>query len=214
MKIILFGAPGAGKGTLAEHIKRIFPNIVHISTGDLFRENVRLKTPIGMKAKEYMDSGKLVPDEIVIGMVKDRINKEDVKKYGFMLDGFPRTVNQCEELLRLTSIDLILVIEVPRQELINRIVGRISCPKCGKIYNKFNAELAPKKDNICDVCNLELIHRSDDNEETVIKRIEVYESQSLPCINFFKQKNLKIKKVDGTKTAKLTEREIKDLLYL
>ncbi|MHA1339012.1 MAG: adenylate kinase [Promethearchaeota archaeon] len=214
MNIMLFGAPGAGKGTLAGQIKKVFKNIVHISTGDLFRENVRQQTPIGKKAKEYMDAGKLVPDEVVIGMVKERINKEDVKKYGFMLDGFPRTVNQAKELLKLTTIDLILVIEVPREELIKRIVGRISCPKCGKIYNKFNPDLMPKNEGICDVCGVELIHRSDDNEETINKRIDTYESQSLPCIDFFKQKGLKIKIVDGTKTTKMSEQDIKSLLEI
>ncbi|MHA1820879.1 MAG: adenylate kinase family protein [Promethearchaeota archaeon] len=214
MKVILFGAPGAGKGTLAGHIKKVLPDIVHISTGDLFRDNVKNQTEIGKKAKEYMDAGKLVPDEIVVGMVKNRFDQDDVKKNGFLLDGFPRTVHQAEELLKITDIDFVLVINTPREELLKRILGRWSCPKCGAIYNIYNPELAPKKEGICDKCGTPLVHRSDDTEETLNKRIDTYEEQSVPCIQFFKDNNITIKEVDGLTTASMTPDKIKELLEL
>lgn len=214
LKLILFGAPGAGKGTLAGHIKKSLPNIVHISTGDLLRDNIAKKTEIGMKAKTFMDSGKLVPDEIVIGMVNARINETDAVKNGFMLDGFPRTLNQAKELDKITKIDIICVIDIPRSVLKERILGRRSCPKCNKIYNIYNPGLAPKKEGICDVDGEKLIQRSDDNEETFNKRMDTYESQSVPCIQYYKDTKKKIKNVDGTKTMNMTEKDIKKLLDL
>ncbi len=210
MKLVLFGAPGAGKGTLAGHIKKILPDIAHISTGDLFRYNMKNNTPIGLKAKEYINAGQLVPDEVVIGMVKDRLAQDDAKD-NFMLDGFPRTVNQAKELEKITELDFVFVIEVPREVLLNRILGRLSCTKCGKIYNKFNPELNPKKEGICDDCGAELSHRSDDNEETLNSRIDTYETQSVPCITLFNEKGI-VKKVDGTRTMHMSGDEIKNLL--
>jgi len=211
MKIVLFGAPGAGKGTLAGKIKNILPNIPHISTGDLFRYNVKEKTPIGKKAKEYMDAGKLVPDEIVIGMVEERFAKKDVKKYGYLLDGFPRTLSQAEKLDEIAEVDYVLVLEVPRQELLNRILGRISCPKCNAIYNIFS--MPPKKEGICDKCSAELEHRTDDTEETLNARIDTYEIYATPVIEFYQKKGL-VKFVDGTRTMHLSEKEIKSLLEI
>ncbi|MHA1728155.1 MAG: adenylate kinase [Promethearchaeota archaeon] len=211
MKIVLFGAPGAGKGTLAGKISKILPDIVHISTGDLFRYNIKEKTPIGKKAKEYIDAGKLVPDEVVIGMVEDRLSNEDVKKGGFMLDGFPRTINQTEKLTEIADIDKVIVIEVPRQVLLNRILGRISCSKCGRIYNKFNPKLNPKKEGICDDCGSELSHRSDDNEETLNQRIDTYEKNAGPVLEYYKKKGLIIN-VDGTKTMEMSDEKLKSVL--
>ena len=135
---VLFGAPGAGKGTLAGKIKNFSP-VVHISTGDLFRANIKGDTPIGKEAKSFIDSGRLVPDSVVIDMVKDRIAQDDVKQNGCMLDGFPRTLDQSKALSNIASLDVVVVIDIPKGDLKNRILGRYSCPKCGKIYNIYNA---------------------------------------------------------------------------
>lgn len=214
MKLILFGAPGAGKGTLGAHIKKVIPEIVHISTGDLFRYNIKEQTEIGKKAKEYIDSGKLVPDEVVVGMVKDRLEQDDAKEHGFMLDGFPRTIDQAKALAEITEIDVIIVIEVPREVILKRILGRMSCPECKEIYNKFTPELKPKKEGMCDDCDVKLTHRSDDNEETLHQRIDTYEEQTLPCVKYFNEQGSNVKIVDGTKTLEMTDDDIKDLIGL
>lgn len=211
-KLVLFGAPGAGKGTLAEKIKKLLPEIAHISTGDLFRENIKKQTPIGVKAKGYMDAGQLVPDEVVIEMVQNRLNKDDVKKGGFMLDGFPRTLPQAEKLLSITKLDSIIVIEIQREDLKKRILGRRNCPKCNKIYNIYNPEMQPKVEGKCDVCNVDLSHRADDNEETFASRWDVYVKNSDPVVNYFSSKNVKIIKIDGIRTNSYTEDELKKIL--
>ncbi|MHA1466778.1 MAG: adenylate kinase family protein, partial [Promethearchaeota archaeon] len=136
-KLVLFGPPGAGKGTFSWQIKKVLPNIAHISTGDIFRENLKNKTPLGIKAKGYMDKGELVPDEVVIDMVEDRLNQEDVKEHGFLLDGFPRTLAQTKALSKITDVDLLLLLEVGRNIIKKRILGRFSCPECGEIFNKY-----------------------------------------------------------------------------
>ena len=147
-KIILFGPPGAGKGTFSGQIKKVLPDIAHVSTGDIFRENLKKETPLGLKAKEYMDKGELVPDEVTIGMVKERLNKEDAIENGFILDGFPRTLLQAKSLSEFSDIDLFLLLEVSRDIITKRILGRYSCKSCGEIYNKYT--LPPKKEGICD----------------------------------------------------------------
>ncbi|MBN2156561.1 MAG: adenylate kinase [Candidatus Lokiarchaeota archaeon] len=210
-QIVLFGAPAAGKGTLAGKIKKILPQIPHISTGDILRENKKNETPLGLKAKEYMDSGKLVPDELVIDMVEDRLKRDDVKNYGYLLDGFPRTLSQAEKLEEIAPAEVVLVLDVPRQELLNRVLGRISCPECNAIYNKFS--IPPKKEGICDICGAKLVHRSDDTEETMNKRIDTYEENAGPVIRFYEEKGL-VKHVDGTRTMHLTEKEIKSFLEI
>ncbi len=149
-KFILFGAPGSGKGTFAGRIKHMFPNIIHISTGDIFRENVSNMTELGKKAKLFMDKGELVPDKIVIGMVRNRLNQEDVKKNGFILDGFPRTPAQNDALAEFTQIDRVILMEVEESVLIKRILGRYACKNCGYTYNKYF--LPPKEEGICDNC--------------------------------------------------------------
>lgn len=210
--LVLFGAPGAGKGTLANKIKKI-STVVHISTGDLFRENIKNNTPIGQKAKGFMDAGKLVPDDVVIGMVKERIAMDDVKKNGFMLDGFPRTLEQAKALDAVAKIDRVVVIDIKKEDLKQRILGRFSCLKCGKIYNIYNKELKPKKDGYCDTCaDTKLDHRSDDNEETFEKRWNTYLSQSEDVIKYYSAKKDLVAHVDGNKTMSLPEADLKKVI--
>jgi adenylate kinase len=209
--IVLFGAPGSGKGTLADKIKKILP-VVHVSTGDLLRENVRGGTEVGKKAKEFMDQGKLVPDEIVIAMVKDRISKDDVKKNGFMLDGFPRTLEQAQALDKVAKIDAVLVIDIKKEDLRKRILGRRSCTKCGKIYNIYNERLMPKKAGFCDADGTPLMQRDDDNEVTFEKRWNTYIGQSDAVINYYSKKAGLVRRVDGTRTMDMSEGELKKAL--
>ena len=211
--IILFGPPGAGKGTFSGQIKKVIPNIAHISTGDIFRENLKNETPIGLKAKQYMDKGELVPDHVVIEMVRDRLNKDDAKNEGFILDGFPRTLPQAETLSEITSIDLFLLLEVSRDIITKRILGRYSCKSCGVIYNKYT--LPPKKEGVCDKCGAEIKfeQRSDDNEETLKNRLDAYEKNAKPIIKYYKKKKL-LKRVNAENTLALTEDQIKEILEI
>lgn len=206
MKYVLFGPPGGGKGTFAGQIKKVLPKIPHISTGDIFRENLRNKTELGLKAKKYMDDGALVPDDVVIDMIKDRLSQNDVKENGFLLDGFPRTIEQAEALDEITDIDAFLLLEVSRDIIMKRLTGRVSCPKCNEIYNIYT--LPPKKEGICDKCGAELKHRSDDTEETVNNRLDVYNKNAEPIIEHYKNKNL-LQKIDSTDTLAMSEEEIK-----
>jgi adenylate kinase len=200
MRVVLLGPPGAGKGTQAKVIAKTF-DIPHISTGDLFRENLKNETALGKKAKAYMDAGKLVPDELVIALVEDRIIRDDCKN-GYLLDGFPRTVAQASALCAFNEkigkeLDYAINIEVPESLLIDRIVGRRVCPKCGASYHvTFNP---PKQDGICDVCGEKLVQRADDSEETVKTRLAVYHSESAPLVDYYHFKNQLIN-VDGNKT--------------
>ncbi|WP_035292503.1 adenylate kinase [Clostridium sp. KNHs214] len=198
MKIILLGPPGAGKGTQAKSISQKY-SIPHISTGDIFRKNISEKTPLGVKAKEYMDKGLLVPDELTIDLVKDRLSQEDCKN-GFLLDGFPRTVKQAEALDKFINdkgekIDTALLIEVPRELILERMTGRRVCPSCGASYHiKFNP---PKNEGKCGICGADLIQRKDDNEATVKDRLDVYDKQTQPLISYYKSQNV-LSVVDGT----------------
>ena len=212
MKIILLGPPGAGKGTQAKSISREY-NIPHISTGDIFRKNISEKTPLGVEAKGYMDSGKLVPDELTINLVKDRLTKEDCKN-GFMLDGFPRTVMQAEALdaflkERNIDIDAALLIDAPKDLIIERMTGRRVCSKCGETYHIMN--IPPKVEDVCDVCGSALIQRKDDNLETVIERLEVYDKQTQPLVEYYKGRE-KLMSVDGSKEQHEVFKDIRDLL--
>lgn len=197
MRLILLGPPGAGKGTQAVNIVKKY-NIPHISTGDMFRKNIKEGTDLGRKAKEYMDKGLLVPDELTVAIVKDRLTEKDCQD-GFLLDGFPRTVNQADALdTELTSLkyelDNVINIDVNKEELIERAVGRRVCKDCGATYHvKFNPS---KVENICDVCGGELIQRKDDTVETVTKRIEVYLEQTQPLIDYYEKKGL-LMNIDG-----------------
>ncbi|AIS53171.1 adenylate kinase Adk [Thermoanaerobacter kivui] len=209
MRVILLGPPGAGKGTQAVKIAKEF-NIPHISTGDIFRQNLRDNTDLGKLAKEYMDKGLLVPDEVTNRIVEDRLEKEDCKK-GFLLDGYPRNVSQAEELDRFlekqgNSLNCVLNIEVDRDVLIERITGRRICPNCGATYHIKNSP--PAVDNVCDKCGTQLIQRSDDKIESVLKRLEVYDSQTKPLIEYYTRKKILIN-IDGNKSVEEVFESIK-----
>ena len=198
MKIIMLGAPGAGKGTQAKKIAAKY-GIPHISTGDIFRANIKEGTELGKKAKTYMDQGLLVPDELVCDLVVDRVQQDDCKK-GYILDGFPRTIPQAESLdvalSRLgEAVDYAINVEVPDENIVKRMGGRRACVGCGATYHLVYA--APKKEGICDNCGAELILRDDDKPETVQKRLGVYHEQTQPLIDYYTKKGI-LKEVDGT----------------
>lgn len=198
MKVIMLGAPGAGKGTQAKKIAEKY-EIPHISTGDIFRANIKNGTELGNKAKSYMDQGHLVPDELTCDLVVDRINQADCKN-GYVLDGFPRTIPQAEALKAALekmgeTIDYAINVEVPDENIVNRMGGRRACPGCGCTYHiKHNP---PKVEDICDVCGAKLVLRDDDKPETVTKRLSVYHEQTKPLIDFYKKEGV-LREVDGT----------------
>ena len=212
MKIVLLGPPGAGKGTQAKSISNKY-SIPHISTGDIFRKNISENTPLGVEAKSYMDNGQLVPDEVTINMVKDRLQQDDCKN-GYLLDGFPRTVAQAEALQefldsRNENLDTALCIEVPSSFILERMTGRRVCTSCGASYHiKFNP---PTNDGKCDLCGSDVIQRKDDTEETVKERLDVYENQTQPLIDFYGNKQL-LSEVDGTKAINEVFRGICEIL--
>lgn len=198
LRTILLGPPGAGKGTQAVKIVEKY-GIPHISTGDIFRENIKNGTELGKKAQEYMNRGELVPDDLVIEIATDRLAKDDCKN-GFLLDGFPRTVYQAEKLDEFLAaqggkIDKVLDIAVGKDELITRLTGRRVCKACGASFHVVN--IPPKKEGVCDYCGGELIQRADDNLETVTNRIDVYEAQTKPLIDYY-EKAGNIAHIDGT----------------
>lgn len=198
MKIIMLGAPGAGKGTQAKKIADKY-SIPHISTGDIFRANIKNGTELGIKAKEYIDKGLLVPDELTLDLIMDRFKADDCKN-GYVLDGFPRTIPQAEALEKaLTSagekIDYAINVEVPDDNIVNRMSGRRACLSCGSTYH---IKYAPTKvDGVCDRCGKELILRDDDKPETVKKRLNVYHELTKPLIDFYTKRNVLVE-VDGT----------------
>ncbi len=198
MKIIMLGAPGAGKGTQAKMIASKY-GIPHISTGDIFRANIKNGTELGAKAKQYMDKGELVPDELVVDLIMDRFKEADCAN-GYVLDGFPRTIPQAEALSAALAangedIDYAINVEVPDENIVNRMSGRRACVGCGATYHiKYNA---PKQEGICDTCGKELILRDDDKPETVLNRLSVYHEQTQPLIDYYDGKG-KLKEVDGT----------------
>jgi adenylate kinase len=212
MKIIMLGAPGAGKGTQAKKIaaKYLVP---HISTGDIFRANIKNGTELGMKAKAYMDAGNLVPDEITIGMLLDRIHEADCKN-GYVLDGFPRTIPQAESLTKALDgmgekIDYAINVDVPDENIINRMSGRRACLSCGATYHiVYNA---PKTEGVCDTCGQQLVLRDDDKPETVKKRLSVYHDQTQPLIDYYKEAGA-LAEVDGTKDMEEVFQDIVKIL--
>lgn len=198
MKIIMLGAPGAGKGTQAKMIADKY-SVPHVSTGDIFRANIKNGTELGMEAKKYMDQGLLVPDELTVKILLDRVAQDDCKN-GYVLDGFPRTIPQAEvldnELTKLgETIDYAIDVNVPDENIINRMSGRRACLACGATYHI--AHIPPKQEGICDRCGKELVLRDDDKPETVKNRLEIYHEQTQPLIDFYTQKGV-LKTVDGT----------------
>lgn len=212
MKIIMLGAPGAGKGTQAKRIADKW-QIPHVSTGDIFRANIKNGTELGMEAKKYMDKGALVPDELTVKILLDRVAQDDCKN-GYVLDGFPRTIPQAEVLDKaLTelgdSIDYAINVDVPDENIVNRMSGRRACVACGATYH---VEFAPtKEEGICDRCGKELILREDDKPETVQKRLSVYHDQTQPLIDYYAGKNI-LKSVDGTKNMEEVFQDITAIL--
>lgn len=205
MNIILLGAPGAGKGTQAAIISEKL-NIPTISTGNIIRDALKSGSDIGKKAKEYVDKGQLVPDEVVIGIVKDRISKSDCKD-GFILDGFPRTIAQAEALEKMNvRVDKVLDIEVEDELIYSRMTGRRVCGKCGATYN-INTDCKPKTEGVCDKCGDNLVQRKDDNPDTVKERLKVYYSQTEPLKEFYKNQG-KLFEIDGQKPLKDATDEI------
>lgn len=199
MKIVMLGAPGAGKGTQAQMISEKF-NIPHISTGDIFRYNIKNGTELGKKAKGYMDAGQLVPDELTIEILLDRVAGDDCKD-GYILDGFPRTIPQAQALTDVLSkngdqIEYAIDVEVPDDNIIKRMSGRRTCPECGASYHI--QYIPPKKEGICDNCGAALVQRDDDKPETVQNRLSVYHDQTQPLIDFYRGQNV-LHEVDGTK---------------
>lgn len=212
MKIIMLGAPGAGKGTQAKMIAEKY-SIPHISTGDIFRANIKEGTELGKKAKTYMDKGELVPDELVVDLVVDRVAKDDAAN-GYVLDGFPRTIPQAEALDAALSkinekVDFAIDVDVPDENIIKRMSGRRACVACGGTYHI--EHVPPKKEGICDKCGGELILRDDDKPETVKNRLSVYHEQTQPLIDYYTKKGI-LKTVDGTVDMMDVFKAITDIL--
>lgn len=212
MKIIMLGAPGAGKGTQAKKIADLC-KVPHISTGDIFRANIKQGTELGKKAKTYMDAGELVPDELVCNLVVDRIQQDDCTE-GFILDGFPRTIPQAEALTNALNaieqkMEYALNIDVPDENIIHRMAGRRACVGCGATYHvEFNP---PKAADVCDVCGEELILRDDDKPETVTNRLNVYHEQTKPLIDYYDKQGI-VHTIDGTQTMEQVFSDIRKIL--
>lgn len=202
MKIIMLGAPGAGKGTQAKMIAEKY-RIPHISTGDIFRANIKNGTELGMEAKKYMDQGQLVPDELTVKILLDRVAKDDCSQ-GYVLDGFPRTIPQARVLDKALrelgdAIDYAINVYVPDENIVKRMSGRRACVSCGATYHI--EHIPPKKEGVCDTCGQELILRDDDKPETVLNRLKVYHEQTQPLIEFYTEKGV-MRTVDGTADMK------------
>ncbi len=212
--IILLGPPGAGKGTQAEIVSKNF-NLAHVSSGDLFRENIKASTPLGIQAKQFIESGALVPDAITIEMVRNRLLKEDCKK-GVLLDGFPRTVEQAKALAAMLTdfdakINKVLYITVPEEILVDRLSGRVTCKAQGHVYHEIHHP--PKVPGVCDIDGSELFQRQDDKAETVKNRIEVYFDQTIPLVEYYQTEG-SLSEVDGTlpieEVTRIIEKTIKE----
>ena len=208
MRLLIMGAPGAGKGTYAGGISRYF-GILHISTGDIFRQAMQEETPMGILAKSFIDKGHLVPDDVTNEIVKERIQKADCLD-GFLFDGYPRTIKQAEEFDKILKeldikLDVVINLLVDEDLIISRIINRRLCPNCGKGYNIVT--LKPKKDGVCDDCGVELYQRKDDNVETVKSRLSVYNEQTKPLIQYYSKQNI-ILNINGEGDAKAVTNEI------
>ena len=210
MKLILLGAPGAGKGTQAEIISEHL-SIPTISTGNIIRAALKAQTEMGIKAKEFIDKGLLVPDDVVIGIVKERLKEDDCKN-GFILDGFPRTVPQAEALDEMgIEIDKVIDIQVPDEKIVQRLSGRRVCSGCGASYHLLYKK--PEKDGVCNLCGAQLVQRTDDREETVLERLKIYHEQTEPLVDYYTKKN-KLVAVEGQEevadTTALTLKALED----
>ncbi|MBP5492332.1 MAG: adenylate kinase [Clostridiales bacterium] len=202
MKLIILGAPGSGKGTMATVLRDSY-GITHISTGDIFRANIKENTPLGIEAKKYIDAGALVPDEVTISMVEDRLAQDDCKN-GYLLDGFPRTIAQAEKLDEMlaksgSKIDAVIKVDVPAEVIMARVVNRRVCTSCGESYNVVSRPT--KVEGVCDVCGKEVIQRDDDKPETVKQRLVTYEENTKPLIDFYEEKGIVIS-ADNSKDPK------------
>ncbi len=212
MNVVLMGPPGAGKGTQAELIKNEYP-IPHISTGDMFREAVSQGTELGKEAKKYMDAGQLVPDQVTIGIVRERLAQPDCKK-GFLLDGFPRTTVQAQALDEVLEesgrrIEAVINIDVPSGVLIERMSGRVTCRECKAVYNVHSNP--PQQRGVCDHCGGELIQRSDDQGETVARRLDVYLEQTNPLLDYYQQRDM-LYNIDGNRATRAVYADVKTIL--
>lgn len=212
MIIVMLGAPGAGKGTQAAMICEKY-GLPHISTGDIFRSNIKNGTELGKKAKAYMDAGQLVPDELTIQLLLDRVAQNDCSS-GYVLDGFPRTIPQAEVLTKALAesgaqVDCALNVDVPDSNIVRRMSGRRSCPRCGASYHV--EYIPPKQEGICDSCGAELIQRDDDRPETVQNRLSVYHDQTQPLISYYDKSGV-LRTVDGTRDREVVFNEIREIL--
>ena len=212
MRLIFLGPPGVGKGTQAEFVAKEF-GIPKLSTGDLLRDSVQKKTSLGVQAKGFMDRGELVPDEVVIGLVREKLNSAECRN-GFLLDGYPRTVPQADQLGTLldskgNSLDRVLYFTLSKDEIVRRISGRRSCPQCKAVYHI--QAIPPKKDGICDVCGTVLIQRNDDKPETIESRLAVYHEQTAPLIKYYEGQNL-LSELEGSGAVNDVQRRLLALL--
>jgi len=208
---ILLGAPGSGKGTLAFQLKARW-NVAHISTGDMFREAVKAGSPMGLRAAEFMKEGKLVPDDVTIGVVRERFSKDDVKK-GFILDGYPRTIAQAEALDKILEdnklkLHTVVLLNIDEDMIVERITGRRTCSKCASIYHIKNFK--SKVDNICDKCGSELIQRRDDTKEVVVERLAAYHKQTAPLVEFYRNKKL-LQEIDASRSPEFMMQQVEAL---
>ncbi len=207
MRLVFIGPPGIGKGTYASMLSKKY-GIPHISTGDIFREEIAKGTELGKKVKEYVEKGLLVPDDIVIEVVRRRLSQPDCRR-GFILDGFPRTLRQAEELEKITTIDAAILFEAPLEVVIERVSGRLVCPKCGAVYHiKWRP---PKTPGICDVCGSQLVRRKDDEPEVVRRRYELYLQTFTPIIEFYRRKGLLIE-IDASREAEEVVADLEHIL--
>ena len=212
MNLLIIGAPGAGKGTVSESLINDSA-ITHISTGDMLRNAIKNNTPVGLKAKEYMDKGHLVPDEIIHNLIVERLSQDDVSK-GFLFDGYPRTLNQAMDLSNILQelnikIDCVINLDIKDEELIKRITGRRLCPKCGEIYNIYYSP--SKSEGICDKCNSELITRKDDNLESLVTRLQEYHKNTQPLIEYYQKMDL-VKHICASKSIEDVYHDVTTIL--